>query len=80
MMMIVMAQDNDEDEKGDDEDNDYDDKENGDDKDSDDKDNDDDDNDDDKDNGDDAHDSPPGSSCSTKRKNKVGDELLSKTR
>ena len=53
--------------------------ENGDDKDSDDKDNDDDDNDDDKDN-DDAHDCPPGSSCSTKRKNKVGDELLSKTR
>ena len=46
----------------------------------DDKDHDDDDNDDDKDNGDDVHDCPPGSSCSTKRKNKVGEELLRKTR
>ena len=72
-------QDNDDHGNDDDEDN-GDDKENGDDEHSEDEDNDDDDNDDDKDNGDDAHDCPPGSSCSTKRKNKVGNELLSKTR
>ena len=79
-------QDNDDDDNSDDKDNDDDDKDNDDDdndddkENGDDKDNDDDDNDDDKDNGDDAHDCPPGSSCSTKRKNKVGEELLRKTR